>query len=165
MQSQVESSQNRSVFSSRLFSLGILAIVFGLLAGKLNLWSTSGIVLAGNGTFSLLLGIALGLTGLYLAGFNFKKLQLRVEVFATGLIVIIFSDWLCRGYNLFQGPYIRGELLLVSIICYFLFIGPLFTHNINSGSIDSCGFSFLLFLTSQMDTLFFQTITPHSCTG
>jgi len=33
--------------------------------------------------------------------------------------VLFFSDWLARGYNLFQGPSIRGEILLGAGITWF----------------------------------------------
>ena len=51
-----------------------------------------------------------------------KGLPLTVDTdaFAWTLVVLFCSDWLCRPYNFFQGPSIRGEIILASAAGYML---------------------------------------------
>lgn len=97
-------------FASCAFSFGIALVLLSLLGGGLNWWSTQGVPVFASGKWGALLG------GVLIVISAFSTPRLEPSGFAAGLLVIFFSDWLCRGYNLIQGPSIRGEIILFSII-------------------------------------------------
>lgn len=101
---------------SFIFSLGIVFLLFGVLAGPVAFWDVdhrhiSGRLFVGAGALLLLLSLAL-------AKFKVHLLSFAPSTFAIGLLLVFGSDWLCRGYNLFQGPSIRGELILGAIFTW-----------------------------------------------
>ncbi len=64
----------------------------------------------------LVIGIAWALNRL-----SMRTLRLDPLVFSYGILIFFFSDWLVRGYNLLQGPSIRGEIILGASLSYLLF--------------------------------------------
>ena len=50
--------------------------------------------------------------GIFLAATQRRLPRLNPTAWASVVLCFLLSDWLLRGYNFFQGPSIRGELLL-----------------------------------------------------
>lgn len=107
-----------------LAPITLLLILLGLSTGTLRLWDLNGPELVPAGRY--VLGIAL-LSGLLcvVSAIRNRKLPTREElcephVWILGLLVLFFSDWICRPYAFFQGPPIRGELFLTAIVSYLL---------------------------------------------
>ncbi|MDZ4785320.1 MAG: hypothetical protein SGJ02_04505 [bacterium] len=96
-----------------------MLILFSIILGKVNFWDNNQQILIPSLTYGFIIGGILILTSLL----QIKKVSsdcfTSVWGFAAGLILVFISDWLVRGYNLFQGPSARGELILVSILAAF----------------------------------------------
>jgi hypothetical protein len=71
-----------------------------------------------------------------------------------GLILIFFSGWLCRPYNLFQGPSIRGPLILATIIAAVLPLSAWRRLLLASPVVASLLFVYSFFAESQGRLLF-----------
>jgi len=110
----------------RIFaSLGLLLIVLGLSGGAWYLWEHWGEPVVPAGRYLGQIGavcIALALLGSCVRRRSLPSLGdfLDERVWALGLVAIWVSDWLCRPWGLFQGPTIRGELLVGAAFSYFL---------------------------------------------
>jgi len=103
-------------FPSFLLCFSVSFCTFGILAGPFYLWDRGLWQISPAASYSLIAGAALFSLALILARFRISTLSLNEQGFALGLALVFFSDWLCRGYNLFQGPSIRGELILFSAL-------------------------------------------------
>lgn len=114
----------RLVHAANLCSAGIAFCIFALLAGKTSLWSESAFMLFPSGSYGSLIGVLLLTAGLGLwlpqrAAMPVTGL-IAPAGFSVGTVLIFATDWICRGYNLFQGPTIRGELILGAVAAFFL---------------------------------------------
>ncbi len=70
--------------------------------------------------YFLILTVALAALAVMIGGK--AALRFRPEGFALGMPALFFTDWLSRGYNFFQGPNIRGEILLLGLLGTWLII-------------------------------------------
>jgi hypothetical protein len=110
-----------------LAPITLLLVILGLTTGTLRLWDLTGIELLPAGRY--ILGVALVSGLLSLAFFaRDRRPPSREEladprVWALGLVALFISDWICRPYAFFQGPTIRGELILGALCSYALFKG------------------------------------------
>jgi hypothetical protein len=104
--------------------LAALFILFGLSGGAWHLWSANHLAVAPAGRYLLIPGIIL-----LALSIGHKVLTKRCPlisldelahptVWCAGIAALFFSDWLTRPYSLFQGPDIRGELLLGALIVW-----------------------------------------------
>jgi len=94
----------------------LLLILLGLTTGTLRLWGQNGVELVPAGRYLLGAGLVAGLLSLADC-IRHRKFPRREDltdsrVWALGLIVLFISDWITRPYAFFQGPAIRGELLI-----------------------------------------------------
>lgn len=121
---QTEKSLSADIAGARpadfLFSFGLALLLFTTLAGSLSLWEEGFIDLFPASRYSVLPPLALILISLALIRFNVRTLQLDVRGFACGLLVMFVSDWPTRSYNLLQGPFIRGEIILGALFTLWL---------------------------------------------
>ena len=106
-------------------SLGLLLVVLGVSVGAWHLWSPAGPTITPAGRFVVALGIAFLSLGCVLSQTLKKRLPrprdfTDVFVWSLGLFAIFLTDWIVRPWSFFQGPSIRGELILVAFIAYGL---------------------------------------------
>ena len=106
--------------SNYLLSLSVCLFLFAAYSGSLFLWDSRGIVISPSGTYFCIFGVVLLLVSLSLNNLNYSKLRFVPSGFATGLLILYLSDWLLRGYNLLQGPLIRGEILILAVFVFIL---------------------------------------------
>ncbi|MDC0358043.1 hypothetical protein OAO01_04435 [Oligoflexia bacterium] len=109
-----------SPVASFIFSFGIAFLIFGLLAKTIAFWTPSAPKIIGSYFPTYVGALLLVLVALGLAKFRLKSINLNVHAFALMLVLLFFGDWLSRGYNLLQGPFIRGEIILLGSACFFV---------------------------------------------
>jgi hypothetical protein len=107
-----------------LAPITLLLVLLGLSTGTLRLWDLNGLELVPAGRYVIGLGLLSGFLCSVLAIFN-RKLPTRDElceprVWILGLVILFATDWICRPYTFFQGPTIRGEILLAAIGAFVL---------------------------------------------
>lgn len=114
------SSKESWTFSSCSQALGVALVLFSVFRGPLILWEQGGTAISPAGSFLLI-------AGLVLTAFGFaERRALQWEqlfdpkIGAFGLALVFASDWLTFRFNLFQGPSIRGELLVAFLGSLFL---------------------------------------------
>lgn len=96
-------------------SLGLLLLLF--LGGDLSFWEWRIQLLAVPRTSGL---IGLGLLSLLLVT-AVRPSRRRLELTFGGILVLLFfSGWLTKPYSLLQGPSIRGEILLFTLLMFSL---------------------------------------------
>jgi len=103
---------HKSSAASFAFSFGIALLILGCFGQTLCFWSYSSFPLISGGKSAIALCLFFMAIAAFLNNWKFRGLNLDVSGFASGLVVIFFSDWLTRNYNFFQGPLIRGEIIL-----------------------------------------------------
>jgi len=113
-------SSSYNTIGSVLLSTGIAAFLIGILSRPLSFWSRDGFYLIPSTPFAIVVGSLFLLAALFLSRFKPGELRLDERGFAYGLLLVFMSDWLTRGYNLFQGPVIRGEIILASLVVFFI---------------------------------------------
>lgn len=132
--------------NERLISLAATLTLFGLLAGGFYFWDSSFTVLSPSFTYTFIFALVILFIGWRLAGSHFFKMQrMSLGACCLGLVLLFFSDWLTRGFNLFQGPPVRGEFITVFLLVIF------FLHRISKNlllgySIASAVVLFSIFL-------------------
>ncbi|WKZ57325.1 MAG: hypothetical protein QY326_01285 [Bdellovibrionota bacterium] len=94
-----------------LFSSGLAWMLLALIAAPLHLWDSEGALLISGPLSGSVIGL-LACIGGYVRR-NKAEALLCVEPFVLGLLLLLCSDWLNRSYNFYQGPLIRGELLVL----------------------------------------------------
>ncbi len=124
METQTKSLGEGSNLSSGLLTLGAALLLVVCLSGKLTLWSVDGVSLLPTFKRAAAAAVVLVLAGLAYSSIKKEKLQISLTALGAALAILFFSDWLCRGYNFYQGPEIRGELLTGSMLALaMLFYG------------------------------------------
>ena len=103
-------------YTSHLLTSGIGIILFSLLSGRTTLWDGAGYPLLPSGSYGVVFGAVMCLVALWRSRSHFRELKFTPEGGIVTLAVYFGTDWITRGYNLFQGPSIRGEVILLSII-------------------------------------------------
>lgn len=109
-----------SNLSGALWTFGLGLFVLISVAGKLMLWTPEGFALLPTFKRGTALALALAGAGVLLARMRGRKLKVSPTAAGFCVLLLFFSDWLCRGYNFYQGPEIRGELLLGSALAFAL---------------------------------------------
>ena len=106
----------RSAFDAYLFPFAIAAVLFGLCRGGYIFWSMDGPQILPSGPLLLALG-AVGLLVVAAIAYRSRALPpVSTHGAVTALALVFLSDWLCLRYNLFQGPGIRGELIIATLV-------------------------------------------------
>ncbi len=143
---QIKNSIKELFSKSNLFSFGLVLILFALFHGKLVFWHDKGFKLIPKSSELIYFGALLVLIGKSLNyRFGFHGL-IRPEIFIWGLILVFFSDWLDDTYNFFQGPAIKGELIVCFLLSYFLLTKKL----------QNFYYLFFIFVISLLFFSFFQ---------
>ena len=106
-------------------SLGLLFIVLGFSGGAWFFWEKWGDAIVPAGRYLGEAGIVCILIAFAISAFRSRRIPptsafLHEPTWTLGLVAIFFSDWLCRRWGLFQGPTIRGELLIGCCAAYYL---------------------------------------------
>ena len=108
-----------------LASFGLLLIVLGLSGGAWFFWDRGGDAVIPAGRYlgeagAISIAIAYGISLLR----QRRLLDLRdftdPRAWSLGLVVIVISDWICRPWGLFQGPTIRGEIVIGALAMFAL---------------------------------------------
>lgn len=102
--------------ASFLISFGLGLTLFLFLAGRIYFWEPGGIELLPSGSYGVLLAsifTALGLAAWRSSG---QKFEINLVAVAAVLVVLFFTDWICRGYSMLQGPTIRGEIFALGVL-------------------------------------------------
>ena len=112
--------------SFRLITLAVILGIFGILAGGFSFWDESNFHISPALSYTSIFAIIPLIWGLLLlrrsrSVFNWKDFYFCPQSACFGLFLVFFSDWLTRGFNLFQGPMIRGELIAVFLILIIFF--------------------------------------------
>lgn len=107
-------------------STAAVLLLLGLSGGSWHLWSRDLPAIIPSGRFLILPALLLA----SFVGWRAVTLHRRPLVTLTdlthpvawcgGLLALFFSDWFSRPYNLFQGPSIRGELILAAALTWAL---------------------------------------------
>lgn len=119
-----ETTSDRSApstgWSNLIIGLALGIGILGILGAPLNLWSRDGWQLIPSKTLALGGALLLGGLGVVLA--RGRPAQLVPTSVGGGLILLLLfiSDWLTHGYNLFQGPSIRGEIILLGALMWWV---------------------------------------------
>ena len=106
--------------ASILLTFGLSLGLFFILSGAFSFWQTQSIQTFGSSKWGLVVASVFLLLGVLSARFSNQKLSVNESGIVYTLLVLFLSDWLTRGYNLLQGPEIRGEILLMSFVGFFL---------------------------------------------
>jgi hypothetical protein len=106
----------RSALGNILLSLGIIILIFTVVIGETTLWSIEGFHLIYSRTFGFAAGISLTALGAFLSFPCPPPLLIPI----LGLPLVLFSNWLIFSYNFFQGPSIRGEIIVGAFFSLFL---------------------------------------------
>jgi hypothetical protein len=101
-------------------SFGIAAFLFTALAGSLSLWNNEFLDLFPASRYSILFAGSFLLLSAALLKFKFREFRLDERGFALGLLMMFLTDWPNRSYNLLQGPFIRGEIILAGLITFWI---------------------------------------------
>lgn len=112
---------DRERLASWLFSFAIGVLLFGFLSGATSFWDVDyPKVVSALREWAVSASVLFLLSVILVAG-RFLKLRIQTGGFVGVLVLLFFSEWLVRGYNLLQGPSIRGEILLCSLVAYWAF--------------------------------------------
>lgn len=101
-------------------SFGLFLITFAFVRGPLFFWDETSLHLLPAGSYTTITG------GLFISAGVLLNRRLTLELFTSplgyglALVTYMLSDAPNRIYSLFQGPAIRGEILLVSLLIPFL---------------------------------------------
>jgi hypothetical protein len=101
---------------SRCLSLAIGLSVFAILTGSLSFWDrtpTSAIV---PGSVMISIAALLAIVGWLMNGRRLTGLGIDPISAGWPVVLLFLSDWLTRGYNLLQGPGIRGEVIVFGVL-------------------------------------------------
>ncbi|NLF24141.1 MAG: hypothetical protein GX589_00585 [Deltaproteobacteria bacterium] len=95
-----------------LFWFGIGVSIFAILSGTTYFWDEAVWMVWPAARFVIAPAMLVSLLAVIHLRRNQLPLTINVDAFAWTLLTLFLSDWLCRPYNFFQGPSIRGEILL-----------------------------------------------------
>ena len=107
----------RNLFSpSALLSFAVAFAVFALIGGQIKFWDAQGASLIPAFRYSLLLALLLAFSAYVKNGRRFSCLKITAQHFASILVVVFFSDFLCRNYSFLRGPSIRGTIIIGALL-------------------------------------------------
>jgi len=131
--------------TSALSTFGFSLILIAIISGGIQFWEISGRTLIPSGTYLSIIGLLCCAAALFLRKLTLPHFSPLGA--AAALLLLFVTDWLCRGYSLFQGPSIRGELLVASCAVFF-FAGKRFGLFLQV----ACAGSLLLLMTALFQT-------------
>lgn len=135
-----------SFILSLLFCLSVIALT----AKNLAIWQIGNLVIFGSAAFPLFLGAVSA------AALIALRLKVSISAWLLSLWIIFFSDWLVRPYNFLQGPQIRGEIILFSILGYFLIRSRRGYRFLNYLPFAAAGICFISFFAFSAGRLIFS---------
>jgi hypothetical protein len=100
-------------------TLVIVIGVFALVKGRFAFWQ-SDMPLQIPATILAIVALIAGILLVARLGTRVRHFTIDPWIFAGGTWLAFISDWLTREYSLFQGPSIRGELILGCIVSWWL---------------------------------------------
>ncbi|MBX7137638.1 MAG: hypothetical protein K1X83_06610 [Oligoflexia bacterium] len=103
--------------NSILCTSGLILIALVLCGGDLHLWNAASGPLLLRWRYGLLLG---GLLCGYAVFRERSMPALDPAVLSIIFPILLVSGWLTRPYNLLQGPSIRGEIIIISLACFYM---------------------------------------------
>ena len=133
------SNRSRELLASELLSFSIAVIILGVAGGTIRLWSLGGPVLTSALRYSVSAGGGLLICAILLSKGRVLSIRPRPTGFALALILLFFTDWLARPFSLYIGPSIRGPIILLSILAYFLWTKGLLNRVLGIFTILSSG--------------------------
>lgn len=116
---------NQRVLPRVLLSLGLLLVLLGVSVGAWHLWSPTGPTITPAGRFIGAFGLAFLVSGYVISQTVGKRMPRPRDftdlfVWPLGLFSVFLTDWIVRPWSFFQGPSIRGELILAGLAAYAL---------------------------------------------
>lgn len=137
MKALLRNPEGRERLANWLLSIGCSVALMAVLAGPLHWWSLDGLQLWGGFIQGILVGLVLISVAVVVVEGQFRKLRLDLHAVSWALVLLFFSDWLTRGFNFYQGPEIRGEILLASLVLGAVFgrLSQKFWCHLSLGSI------------------------------
>lgn len=94
----------------------IIVLALGILGGNLSLWDSSTAPLFSTSKVGLFWLVGAGIIGLIVARHELLGGLRRPEAWAWSLVILCLTDWLNHDYSFFQGPLIRGEVILGAVL-------------------------------------------------
>lgn len=110
----------RTTPSAILNSCALILGLFCLVSGGYSYWQSSPSNLLLNSKQLLLAAFLVSLAAQVVRVRERNSLNFSFLVLGIGLILIFLSDWFLRGYNLLLSPWIRGEIILFSLLAFSL---------------------------------------------
>lgn len=123
MNSTKKSELEKIQIGQTLIVAALLLPIAGLIAGQLKLLSNTGLMILPSGSYTLLASVALLIAGFFLSRGNLKDLSQNNKLIYPGialLFIFFISDWIDRSESLIRGPSVRGEILLLGLLLYFI---------------------------------------------
>ena len=90
-------------------------LIFSLLSGRIAWWDLAGFTVSPSGSYGVIVSLILIFIAVKTKNAN-QPLNIEPLGSTFGVILAFFSDWICHSYNLFQGPIIRGEIILFAFL-------------------------------------------------
>lgn len=122
--------------NSQVIISGCLAIsLISMLLGTLSFWEITGPVLSGGAFLPVMLSSIVIVLLILLKLLRSRSSRPEEErprsieylakrisqiTFAFAILIVLLSQWTCRDYSFFSGPSFRGEILLCTILIYFI---------------------------------------------
>lgn len=113
---QTHLPSRRHVIADNLLSLAVAALTLSFLCGTMYLWNQDTAVLFSAFRESIVVSLGLLVISAVLVRGRVRSLRLAESGFAWGMLLVALTDWIVRPYNLLQGEFIRGELILWSLV-------------------------------------------------
>lgn len=110
--------RNYQHVASFIFSFGIMLLLLSITAAPLHLFTPEGVELLPSvqAGISWFLGLTL-VAGIFC---RFRpQLEISIQGFAFGIVILLCSDWFHRRYNLFPDATVRGEILICTLLALF----------------------------------------------
>ena len=111
---------SRSI-AANLASFGVFLLIFAFVRGPLFFWSEQTLNIIPAGSWLAVVGMGLIAIGLLIYRGVSLSLFSSFSAYSFALLCLLLSDVPNRAYSFFQGPSIRGEVLVLMILSYLLF--------------------------------------------
>jgi hypothetical protein len=104
-----------------LITWGLGIAFIGIITGGLSIWSSDTVVFP-SGTYAACFGCILSIVG-FIRCYWCGESPWRISPVGCGLtlLTVVLSSWLIFPYNFYQGPSIRGEILVCSLLFFALY--------------------------------------------
>lgn len=108
--------KTHTAFGGSLLSSGLALAVIALAFGSLRLWNGVGLTIMPPTAYSILLSVLLMGAGVVVCVLRSERIAISPGAFGIAAACIIVTDKFDRGFNLLQGPLIKGEILLFALL-------------------------------------------------